>query len=92
MTTTFHDQMCVLMQDYVDNLLTKSLETSGHLAILDNIFKRLEEYKLRLNPNKCVFSVQSGKLLGYIVSHKGIEVDPAKVKAILDMLPPTIIS
>ena len=42
-------------------------------------------YKLRLNPNKCTFEVRSGKLLGFVVSNKGIQVDPAKVKAIQKM-------
>ena len=48
----------------------------------------MKEYKLRLNPNKCTFGVRSGKLLGFIVSNKGIEVDPAKVKAIQEMPAP----
>ena len=43
---------------------------------------------LRLNPEKCVFGVPSGKLLGFLVSHKGIEANPEKVKAIEDMSPP----
>src|ERR1051325_10324785 len=46
------------------------------------------KFRLRLNPNKCTFGVRSGKLLGFIVSDKGIEVDPAKVKAIQEMLEP----
>ena len=41
--------------------------------------------QLRLNPTKCIFGVTSGKLLGFIVSKRGIEVDPAKIKAIVDM-------
>ena len=45
-------------------------------------------YKLRLNPNKCTFGVRSGKLLGFVVSDKGIQVDPAKVKAIQEMPAP----
>lgn len=92
MTTIFHQYIHVLMEDYVDDLLSKSLERSGHLAVLDKIFTRLEKYQLRLNPKKYVFGVQSGKLLGYIVSRRGIEVDPTKVKAILDIPPPTNIS
>ena len=43
---------------------------------------------LRLNPEKCVFSVPSGKLLGFLVSHRGIEANPEKVKAVEDMSPP----
>ena len=43
---------------------------------------------LRLNTEKCVFGVPSGKLLGFLVSHRGIEANPEKVKAIEDMSPP----
>ncbi|GLJ16864.1 hypothetical protein SUGI_0290670 [Cryptomeria japonica] len=92
MTTIFHDMMHTMMEDYVDDLLAKSLTREGHLHILDKIFDRLEQYHVRLNPKKCVFGVTSGKLLGYIVSSKGIEVDPTKVKAIMDMPPPKNIS
>ena len=52
------------------------------------MFDRLKTYKLRLNPNKCTFGVRSGKLLGFIVSEKGIQVDPAKVKDIQEMSVP----
>ena len=52
------------------------------------LFQRLRKYKLRLNPNKCTFGVRSGKLVGFIVNEKGIEVDPAKVKAIQEMPAP----
>ena len=45
----------------------------------------MRKYKLQLNPSKCTFGVRSGKLLGFIVSQKGIEVDPDKVRAILEM-------
>ncbi len=53
------------------------------------LFERLKKFKLQLNPVKCVFGATSSKLLGFIVSEKGIEVDPNKVKAFLD-LPLTI--
>jgi len=69
MTTIFHDYMHTCMEDYVDDLLAKSVTRSTHLKVLDKIFKRIKEYKVRLNPKKCVFGVTSGKLLGYIVSH-----------------------
>uniref|UniRef100_A0A2N9EXC6 Reverse transcriptase domain-containing protein n=1 Tax=Fagus sylvatica TaxID=28930 RepID=A0A2N9EXC6_FAGSY len=53
-----------------------------------NCSKRLKKYQLRLNPNKCAFGVTSGKLLGFIVSGRGIEIDPAKVQAIRSMPAP----
>ncbi|RVW23414.1 hypothetical protein CK203_094586 [Vitis vinifera] len=46
------------------------------------------EFRLRLNPKKCTFGVASGKLLGHIVSERGIEIDPEKIRAILDMPAP----
>ena len=48
----------------------------------------LKQVNLKLNPNKCIFGVTSGKLLGFIISEKGIEVDPDKIKAIQEMPPP----
>ena len=78
MTVPFHD------------LMHQEVEPEDHIACLKKLFDRLRKYKLRLNPNKCVFGVSSGKLLGYIVSQRGIEVDPMKAKAIVDMPPPRI--
>ena len=73
---------------YVDDMLAKSGNATNCLVDLRKLFKRLVKYSLRLNPNKCVFRASSGKLLGFIVSQKGIEVDPTKVQAIRDM--PTV--
>lgn len=92
MTTNFHDMMHTFMEDYVDDLLAKSFTRAEHLGILEKIFERLEKFQVRINPKKCVFRVTSGKLLGYIVSTKGIEVDPTKVQAIMEMPPPKNIS
>ena len=66
------------MEVYVDDMIAKSREPGDHLACLKKLFDLLRCYKLKLNPNKCVFGVSSGKLLGYIVSQRGIEVDPSK--------------
>ena len=89
MAVIFHDQRRKIMDAYVDDILVKSKEEEDHLEALDQVFKRLILYKLRLNPQKYVFGVESGKLLGFFVSKKGIEVDPAKAKAIIDMPPLT---
>ena len=60
-------------------MIAKSRTEEEHLTHLQKLFRRLRQYKLRLNPSKCTFGVRSGKLLGFIVSQKGIEVDPDKV-------------
>ena len=73
---------------YVDDMIAKSKTEEEHLVNLRKLFKRLRKYWQRLNPAKCTFRVKSGKLLGFIVSQKGIEVDPEKVKAILEMPEP----
>ncbi|CAN0916907.1 Retrovirus-related Pol polyprotein from transposon 297 [Linum grandiflorum] len=88
MVTLFHDMIHREIEVYVDDIIAKSKEGEDHVAILRKLFERLRKYQLRLNPEKCTFGVTSGKLLGFIVSQKGIEVDPDKVKAIVDMPPP----
>nr|KYP62162.1 Retrotransposable element Tf2 [Cajanus cajan] len=60
-----------------------------HITNLQKLFERLRKYKLRLNPAKCTFGVKLGKLLGFVVSEKWIEVDPDKVRAILEMPAPS---
>ncbi|RVW50089.1 Retrovirus-related Pol polyprotein from transposon 412 [Vitis vinifera] len=56
--------------------------------MLERFFERIRKFRLRLNPKKYTFGVTSGKLLGHMVSERGIEVDPDKIKAILDMPAP----
>ena len=75
---------------YVDDMMVKFPTREGHFEVLDKFLVRAEKYNLILNPKKCIFRVTSGKLLGHIVSQRGIEVDPDKVKAIREMpLPKT---
>jgi len=85
MVTLFHDMMHKEIEVYVDDMIAKSASEEEHLVSLKKLFERLRKYKLRLNPSKCTFGVRSGKLLGFIVSQRGIEVDPDKVRAILEM-------
>ena len=73
---------------YVDDMITKNKEEEDHINVLRKLFKRLQKFQLKLNPEKCTFRVTSGKLLGFIVSQQGIEIDPEKVKAIVNLPPP----
>ena len=82
MTTLFHDLMQKEIEVYVNDMISKYQTEEGHVEDLLKLFQHLRKYRLCLNPNKCTFSVRSGKLLGFIVSQKGIEVDPDKVKEI----------
>jgi len=88
MVALFHDMMHKEIEVYVDDMITKSRTEDEHLVNLQKLFERLWKYQLRLNPAKCTFGVKSGKLLGFIISQKGIEMDPDKVKAILEMPEP----
>ena len=86
-TALLHDMMHNEVEVYYD-MIVKSKDREGHITNSRKFFKRIKEYKLRLNPQKCTFRVTSGKLLGFLVSDKGIEVDLLMIMAILDMLPP----
>ena len=84
----FHDQLGRNMEAYVDDMLVKSLLAEEHPTDLEECFKTLRRFQLKLNPTKCAFGVSAGKFLGYIVHHRGIEVNPEKIKAILEMPAP----
>jgi len=84
MVTLFHDMIHKEIEVYVDDMIAKSRSEEEHIVNLRKLFERLRKFKLRLNPAKCTFGVRSGKLLGFIVSQRGIEVDPDKVRAILE--------
>ena len=73
---------------YVDDIVVKSREARTLIQDLEETFASLRQVNLRLNPEKCVFGVPSGKLLGFLVSHRGIEANQEKIKAIEDMSPP----
>ena len=72
--------------------MVKSREARTLIQDLEETFASLNEVDLRLNPEKCVFGVPSGKLLGFLVSHRGIKANPEKVKAVEDMSPPRTLS
>ena len=84
-TTLFHDMMHRDVKVYVDDMIVKSQNRSDHLAALERFFERIRQFRLRLNPKKCTFGMTYGKFLGYMVSKRGIEADPDKIKVILDM-------
>ena len=73
---------------YVDDMLVKSQDKGRHLDDLQETFDTLRQYHMKLNLSKCAFGVSSGKFLGFMVSHRGIEANPNKIQAILGMKPP----
>jgi hypothetical protein len=75
----------------VDDVVVKTRNYDMLITDLEETFATLREYQWKLNPNKCVFSLPSGKLLGFIISHRGIEANPEKIFAITKMKAPTCI-
>ena len=84
----FHPQIRQNVKVYVDDILVKSQDEEIHLNDLQETFDTLRQYNMKLNPSKCAFGVLSGKFLGFMVSYRGIEANPDKIQAILDMKPP----
>jgi hypothetical protein len=73
---------------YVDDIVVASKSKEDHMADLVETFANMRDARLHLNPEKCVFGVRQGKILGYLVSHRGIEANPTKIQAIINMTPP----
>ena len=72
----------------MDDMLAKSKEEEHHLDDLKEMFETLRLYGMKLNPNKCVFGVSSGKFLGFMVSQRGVKANLDKIQAILEINPP----
>ena len=88
MTKMFKSQLGKSVEVYIDDMVVKSKLVSEHLVDLSNIFEILRRHKLCLNASKCSFGVGSGKFLGYMVTHRRIEVNPDRIRAINGLQPP----
>ncbi|KAL0458768.1 UNVERIFIED_CONTAM: hypothetical protein Slati_0504000 [Sesamum latifolium] len=88
----FYPQIGRNVEVYVDDMLVKSKRAEEHVKDLEETFSVLRKYKLKLNPAKCAFGVQGGRFLGFMVTQRGIEANPLKIKAIIDMKAPTCLN
>ena len=88
MTRMFEPRLGKKIKIYVDDMVVKSKVVTKHLEDLSDIFDVLRRHKLCLNASKCSFGMGSGKFLGYMVTNRGIEVNPDQIKAISDLKPP----
>ena len=84
----FEPQLEKNIEVYIDDMVVKSKLESEHINDLRNIFEILKRHKLRLNASKCSFGVRLGKFLGYMVTHRRIEVNLDQIKAINNLQPP----
>jgi hypothetical protein len=83
-----HPQIRRNILAYVDDIVVKSVQRRDHISDLTETFANLRAANLKLNPEKCIFSIHNGKVLGCVVSTKGIEVNPDKIKALVEMQDP----
>ena len=81
----FRELIGTNMEVYVDDMLVKLKKAEGRIKDLQECFNVLNRYQMKLNPLKCSFGVGSGKFLGFIVNSRGIEANPDKIKALIDM-------
>ena len=87
MLKCFRDLIRWTIEAYVDDIVVKS-KWANHLIVdLEQTFAKLRANSIKLNPEKCVFGVPRGMLLGFIVSERGIEANPEKILAITRMGP-----
>jgi hypothetical protein len=82
------DQIGCNIHAYMDDIAVVSKKQDDLIADLQEAFTNLRKNNMMLNPMKCVFGVPAGQLLGFIISHRGIEVNLEKIKAILDISRP----
>jgi len=74
---------------YVDDMVVASKDRVQHVADLEELFVTISKYRLKLNPEKCVFGIEAGKFLGFMLTERGIEANPNKCVAIIAMRSPT---
>nr|ABA98926.2 retrotransposon protein, putative, Ty3-gypsy subclass [Oryza sativa Japonica Group] len=85
----FSTQIGRNVEAYVDDVVVKTKQKDDLISDLEETFASIRAFRMKLNPEKCTFGVPSGKLLGFMVSHRGIQANPEKVTAILNMKPPS---
>jgi hypothetical protein len=87
MNHVFGEHIGRTVEAYIDDIVVKTRKASDLLSNLETTFKCLRAKGMKLNPEKCVFGVPRGMLLGFIVSERGIEANPEKIAAITNMGP-----
>ena len=90
LTKMFRPLLGKTMEVYIDDMLVKSKEHQDHATHLQEAFDLLKAYDMKLNPLKYAFGVSAGRFLGFMVTHRGIEANPAQLKAILESPAPNL--
>jgi hypothetical protein len=85
MDRVFSHQIGRNLEIYIDDMVVKTTEDGNHDKNLDEILASVRKYNMRLNTAKCSFGVQAGKFLGFMLTSRGIESNPEKCQAIINM-------
>ena len=88
-TKMFQPLLRKTMEVYIDDMLVKSEERPDHTTHLQHAFELLIAYGMKLNPIKCGFKVSAGRFLGFMMTQRGIEANPAQLQAILESPAPS---
>jgi len=88
MNAIFHEHIRKTVKCYVDDIIVKSYAKGNHIADLKTVFDIMRAHQLKMNPTKSFLGVASGKFLGFVITSKGIHLDPEKVRAVQEMQPP----
>ncbi|GKC01248.1 reverse transcriptase domain-containing protein, partial [Tanacetum coccineum] len=86
--SAFKDQIGVNLEAYVDDMVIKSITEQDIIKDIEQTFSTLRRINMKLNPKKCLFGMEEGKFLGYIVTSEGIRANPEKAKVVMDMPSP----
>jgi len=88
MDTIFATQIGRNLEVYIDDLVVKTPESAAHTTDLGEIFQQVRKFNMHLNLAKCTFGVQAGKFHGFLLTSRGIEANPDKCQAIINMRSP----
>jgi len=77
-----------ILEVYMDNMIVKSQQEVDHAAHLKRVFEQTRKFNMRLNLEKCTFRVQAGKFLGFYLTERGIEANPDKCRAFIELPTP----
>jgi hypothetical protein len=84
----FSEQIGSVLEVYIDDIIVNSKDKGDPVADLNEVFRQLRKYDLRLNQDKCTFSAEAGKFLGFLLTNSGIEANPGKCKPVMEMSSP----
>jgi hypothetical protein len=85
MRRVFGELIGRIIEAYIDDIVVKSKRTGDLVPDLAEVFTKLRQHEVKLNPEKCVFGVPRGMLLGFVVLERGVEANPEKISTIMDM-------